>query len=91
MWGQRWLASKAGGRLSRDEKAKVGYTHLLEDLHGELRRYGSAGDELVEGIGESHANARRRRAIKSGEYVIKVMYSRRATVKLVICSSHGSR
>ena len=30
---------------------------LLQDLHSELRRYGSARDELVERVREGHADA----------------------------------
>ena len=40
-------------------KAKARETDLLENLHGQLRGDSTARDELVKGVGESHADSLR--------------------------------
>lgn len=61
---------------------------LLQDLHGELRGDGAARDELVERVGEGHADAAPRTSPRGRmEWGRDI---RRSTVELVVCGRHCS-
>ena len=50
---QRLVKLRASGKstIMGDNDGEGGVADLLEDLHGQLRRDGTAGDQLVQGVG----------------------------------------
>ena len=40
-----------------EDDVGYGVADLLEDLHRQLRRDGTAGDQFVQGVGQSHSDS----------------------------------